>query len=159
MWRRIQSDERIAPVEFAMVESLADACVLLREGHTPHSLLVAMDAERAGAADLGRLSAAIVDSGCFWMSAWGPGCSHVDDAVDMELVMREIGGRPLGRLLMTAWHERESFVEATECVMFAAMPSDEWKLESWTRRVLVIGDVIAEGEARRAVEDVVKPGA
>ena len=152
MWRRVSN--LTEHIEFAIANSVSDAIARLAELTTPHVLLLAMDATHVNGEDLGTLADAIVESHCFWMAAWGPGCSHVDDAVDMDIVMREINGRPHSRLVMTTWHDKETLRSALWTACHTAMPSEEWKLETWTRRVLVIGGVVSEDSLVRDIESM-----
>lgn len=146
MWKLAKASDPDHKVEYALVGSIAAACSLLRKNKnsTPHVLLVAMDAASASDKDLGTLAAAIVDSHCFWMCAWGPACNVVDDAVDTDIVMREIYGLLLGRSVITTWHDKETLRSAVWSACHTAMPSDEWNIETWTRRVLVIGGIVSE---------------
>ncbi len=146
MWKLAKASDANHEVEYALVGSIAAACFLLREmtDSTPYVLLLAMDAVHTSDEELGTLAAAIVDSDCFWMAAWGPGCSDVDDAVAMDIVMREINGHPYERLVMTTWHDQETLRRAVWNACHAAMPSDEWNIETWTKRVLVIGGIVSE---------------
>ncbi len=54
----------------------------------------------------------IVRSGCFYMMAWGAGCSSWDDAVDMANLQRfDFGDVPEDQFVITTWHEDELLQE------------------------------------------------
>ena len=60
-----------------------------------------------------RVSKWLVDSGCLYMMAWGPGCSSWDDSVDWANIESfESGDIPEDRFVLTTWHEGQSLEEA-----------------------------------------------
>ena len=67
----------------------------------------------------------LVDGGCLYMMAWGPGCSSWDDAVDWANI-DDFAGReiPPHRFVMTSWHEQESLEELFWFAHHAASPRD-----------------------------------
>ena len=59
-----------------------------------------------------RVSKWLVDSGCLYMMAWGPGCSSWDDSVDWANIESfESGDIPEDRFVLTTWHEGQSLEE------------------------------------------------
>ena len=54
----------------------------------------------------------LVDSGCFYMMAWGEKCSSWDDSVDhANLENYDYGDVPDDELVMTTWHENKPLNE------------------------------------------------
>ncbi|WP_456107224.1 DUF7684 family protein [Peristeroidobacter agariperforans] len=75
----------------------------------------------------------LVDSGCLYMMAWGPGCSSWDDSVDLaNLEQFDFRDVPEDNFVMTTWHESESLSEVFGFSKFAAMhPSTEMQRLSY----------------------------
>ena len=58
------------------------------------------------------LSRWLVQSGCFYMMAWGKDCSSWDDAVDWaNMEMFDFNDIPNDHFVMTTWHDDESLKE------------------------------------------------
>lgn len=79
-----------------------------RETIAPFRCVVIIDAP---VSDTWQISVSrwLVESGCLYMMAWGPGCSSWDDTVDMaNLEEFDYGDIPEDRFVMTTWHTDES---------------------------------------------------
>lgn len=50
----------------------------------------------------------LVDSGCFYIMAWGPECSSWDDSVDYAQIQKYPDGAPEPDFIVTTWHDREA---------------------------------------------------
>jgi hypothetical protein len=79
------------------------------------------------AADVGTLAeinatlTRLLDSGCVYLCAWGPGCEILHDAMDDVVVDQELAGAPESTV-MTTWHSRETLAEAVEFALLWAVP-------------------------------------
>ena len=82
------------------------------------------------AADVGSLTginttlAQLLDCGCVYLCAWGPGCEELHDAMDDVVLDLELKGAP-ERTIMTTWHSRDSLEDAAEFAVLWAIPDDD----------------------------------
>jgi len=53
----------------------------------------------------------LVESGCLYMCAWGPGCASWDDSVDYAQIRKYPDGASEDDFVMTTWHENETLEE------------------------------------------------
>lgn len=94
----------------------------------------------------------LVDSGCLYMLAWGEGCGSWDDSVDFaSLESFGYGEIPDTSLVMTTWHEQESFAEFLQFAKHSAQ-HPEGALERTL--ILHIGPVPRESQVVRAYVEV-----
>jgi hypothetical protein len=64
----------------------------------------------------------LVEAGCLYMMAWGPGYSSWDDSVDLaNLEKFNFNEVPDENFVMTTWHDSEPLQEVFEFSKFAAM--------------------------------------
>jgi hypothetical protein len=79
------------------------------------------------AADVGSLTgidttlAQLLDCGCVYLCAWGPGCEQLHDAMDDIVLNREFEGAPESTI-MTTWHSDDSLQDAAEFALLWAIP-------------------------------------
>ena len=88
--------------------------------HTPFRAVVILEAQHT-AEWQDEVSDWLVNSGCLYMMAWGPGCSEWDDSVDHA--MQKKFGRdeiPDESFVMTTWHEGETLEEVFWFAEFCA---------------------------------------
>jgi hypothetical protein len=85
-------------------------------------LLLAHDASTKPA-QLGTVLEQLLDIGCVYLCAWGPGCEYTHDLMDETVVAMELGGAP-ERTIMTTWHNRESLAEAAEFALVCGRPDE-----------------------------------
>jgi hypothetical protein len=82
------------------------------------------------AADVGSLTgidstlARLLDYGCVYLCAWGPGCEELHDAMDYVVLDQERDGAP-ERTIMTTWHSSDSLEEAAEFAVLWAVPDED----------------------------------
>lgn len=82
------------------------------------------------AADFGSLTginttlAQLLDCGCVYLCAWGPGCEELHDAMDYVASAQELDGAP-ERTIMTTWHSGDSLEEAAEFAVHWADPDED----------------------------------
>ncbi len=90
----------------------------------------------------------LIEMGCLYMLAWGPGCSSWDDSVDDA--NREAFGNddiPEERDAMTTWHENDSL---EECMWFAKYCAMHSVVELERTMILHIGPAPRERELLQA---------
>jgi hypothetical protein len=63
----------------------------------------------------------LLDCGCVYLCAWGPGCEELHDAMDYVVLNQELAGEP-ERTIMTTWHSSDSLDEAAEFAVLWAVP-------------------------------------
>lgn len=74
-------------------------------------------------ARLGDALGELLDGGCVYLCAWGPGCEHVHDAMDDIILERQLEGGP-EETIMTTWHDDEPLDEALFFTLCCAFPDD-----------------------------------
>lgn len=63
----------------------------------------------------------LVDSGCLYMMAWGPGCSSWDDSVDHAMRQKYLPDQASEhQFVMTTWHDDETLEEVFWFCQFCA---------------------------------------
>jgi len=70
-------------------------------------------------ATMGRL----LDIGCVYLCAWGPGCEYVHDTMDDEILERDLKERKEG-VIMTTWHTHDTLAEVLDFALPWALPDD-----------------------------------
>jgi hypothetical protein len=73
------------------------------------------------------LAAKVLDAGCVYFCAWGPGCENMHDLVDDAIIERE-AGRDAVRTIMTTWHSSEPLADAVEFALFTAEPDEGYSV-------------------------------
>ena len=109
---------------------------LIETPDRPFALFLAADTAHLEANLIADFARYCIDNEVFWMSAWGTGCSRVDDVFDREDV--GYGEHPDAAVVLTAWHEDETLKDATD-LFWTAFGADGKPVGS-TRLALVIGD-------------------
>ena len=81
-----------------------------------------------------RISRWLVDSGCYYMLAWGIDCSSWDDSVDLANLERfEYGDIPDEKSVMTTWHENDPLAHVFWCCEHLASHDHE----AWTETLII----------------------
>lgn len=83
-------------------------------------LLIAADFSTTGA-DRYAIAERILDAGCVYFCAWGPGCELMHDLADEAFVIRQAASSD-GGAVMTTSHADESLAEAVEFALRSAEP-------------------------------------
>jgi hypothetical protein len=83
-------------------------------------LFLAYD-EQKNASHLKQVLAELLEGGCVYLCAWGPGCEHVHDTMDDVALEHQLTGHP-ERHVMTTWHDTESLEEAARFALQCATP-------------------------------------
>jgi hypothetical protein len=65
----------------------------------------------------------LLDGGCVYLCAWGPGCEHVHDTMDDAVLGWELAGGP-EQVIMTTWHDGVPLGEALHFALGHAVPHD-----------------------------------
>lgn len=108
----------------------------------------AIDANGLHVNEIGSFCASLLQSGCAYLSVWGPDCQRVHDIMDEEVVgdnppLTEWGD------VMTTWHENESLEEALEFFVFDTYPDDTYAPNGCDRAFLFS---IGSDDWSRAIE-------
>ena len=87
----------------------------------PFKCVVVIESE-VSLARQSEISCWLVEAGCLYMMAWGPGCSSWDDSVDWaNLEKFDFNEVPDEKFVLTTWHESEPLQEVFEFSKFSAM--------------------------------------
>ena len=111
-------------------------------------LLLAADfVARPGHRD--RLCRRIVDAGCVYFCAWGPGCEQMHDWLDGYIVEREIEGHPEMNIC-TTWHSADSLADTVEYAVVFAEPADEYAAGCGSVVLVSVGEADWSAQVERA---------
>jgi hypothetical protein len=113
--------------------------------------LVAWDSSGADERSIQRLAQTLVASGVAYVCAWGAGCSHFHDVVDLELM--RVDPESAKPHVMTSWHDDESIEDALWFFLVCAVPDDELLDDCRSGLVLTIGQPAFAALAREALRD------
>jgi hypothetical protein len=86
----------------------------------PFVCLLACDARRAPASEIGAVAEHLFRAGCVYICCWGPDCERVHDVFD-EVEVDRFPDRPV---VMSTWHDKETLSEAIWFAIFLAFPDD-----------------------------------
>ena len=78
--------------------------------YAPFRAVIVIDAPHSPAWQ-DQVSDWLVESGCLYMCAWGPGCSSWDESVDYAQIRNYPDGASEDDFVMTTWHENEPLEE------------------------------------------------
>jgi len=82
--------------------------------------LVAWDFSQAAEDAQRGLARALLESGAVYICAWGPGCSHFHDVVDLEIM--RVSQDLKAPCIMTTWHADETIEDALWYFLVCAVP-------------------------------------
>ena len=133
----------------ARIATLSNWPQQLDEPVGPFVVFTAFETESSDLAVLGRFARTLLDQGCVYACAWGPGSGHVEFAFDLALVDAEIAGRPYNHDVGTTSHEDESLDDALWFAMFNAYPSD-----AVPRALLAVSEEAWAGEIESRLANV-----
>lgn len=77
---------------------------------------VAWDAQDKPVEAIANFARKLIDAGCVFIGFWGPGCERAHDVFDEEEVGDGRGAEDTS-VVMTSWHETESWPEALDFLM------------------------------------------
>ncbi len=117
-------------------------------------LLLAQDAN-ANRTHLDPVLEQLLDRGCVYLCAWGPGCELVHDVMDETVVMRKVDGGP-EQTIMTTWHSRDSLAEATDFALQLARPDDALADGCNATVLAVVGNNQWLTEVRAAAREIIR---
>jgi hypothetical protein len=88
----------------------------------------ALDAKRLPAGELGEFCSRLLQDGCAYLCAWGPGCARVHDIMDEQIVGDNPPDSCVGRV-MTTWHAEESLPDALSFFLNSTQPDESYAPE------------------------------
>ena len=139
----------------ASPERLEDLPSLVSPPCARFVLLLAHDNERTPAR-LEEVLGELLDRGCVYLCAWGPGCEHVHDTMDDVVLERELKGGPK-QTIMTTWHSDEALSEAVDFALRHARPVDALAHDSAAIVLAAVGNPAWAKALRNAAEPLVTP--
>lgn len=80
----------------------------------------------------------LIDSGCAYLCAWGPGCERVHDIFD-EILVRMDPDPADDSVVMTTWHADESIEEALWVFLRGTSPDERHEDSCRSGVVVVVG--------------------
>jgi hypothetical protein len=89
----------------------------------PRFVLLLAYAHRDVPPHLAQALGKLLDTGCVYLCAWGPGCEYVHDIMDDVVLDRELKGGP-EQTIVTTWHADEPLQEAIDFALRHAEPAD-----------------------------------
>ena len=98
---------------------IADKLAELR----PFGCAVAWNAQNEPAEAIANFARKLIDAGCAFVGFWGPGCEKAHDIFDEEEVGDGSGPEDTS-VVMTSWHENESWPEALDFLMDFGSPTE-----------------------------------
>jgi len=118
-------------------------------------LFVAVDAQKIESKKIIELAEALVPKGLAYLCAWGPDCERVHDCFD-EILSDANPESTDENVVMTTWHEDDSFEEALWYFVNSAGPAKDYAgtCKDWI--VAVVGDEEWERSARYAMAKMVQ---
>ena len=100
----------------------------------PHfAAFVAADVSALPDEELARFGRRLLRQGAVHVSAWGPGCERLHDAIDAE---RD----PVGPEVTTTWHADDTLDEALWFALFASIPHDAYVETTDSVLAVVVGE-------------------
>lgn len=116
--------------------------------------LIAWDAEDASAACIAAVAARLLEAGCVYLCTWGADCQRVHDLCDEVVVHRELESpqseSEREAVVMTTWHDTETWSEALEFALHGAWPDDLYAERCRGLLVVLVGEHAARSDELRA---------
>lgn len=109
---------------------------------SPHfaALLVA-DTASLNVETLSNFCRKLIDSGCAYFSAWGPGCERIHDVFD-ELHVITTLDNPTASTLMTTWHSDQSLDETLDFFLSHTLPDPAYSTTCNTSLLLPVAEFV-----------------
>ena len=115
---------------------------------SPHfaALLVA-DTMHVTDEALSALSRQLLQSGCSYFCAWGPGCERAHDLFDQQCLFTPA-------VIMTTWHDNEPLDDAIWYFLRTTFPDDAYWDTTGSALAMVVGDRTWAGHVERRMRDI-----
>jgi hypothetical protein len=122
-------------------------------------LLVAADVTNVSSQAISTFAFAALKRGMVYFSSWGSGCERFHDIVDDVIVRDEIAEREFaspgaGDVVMTTWHDDETFEETLEFLVTCAVPTEGFTPDSDFRLVISVANKQWADQAQKFLECV-----
>ena len=91
----------------------------------------------------------ILNAGCVYFCAWGPGCELMHDVVD-ECVLEQGLFLDSEGTIMTTWHDSESLADAVEFALLSAEPDGIYRVGCDSVVLATVGNLSWAQETRHA---------
>ena len=98
----------------------------------------------------------LLDAGCVYLCAWGPGCEHVHDTMDDIVLERELEGGP-EQTIMTTWHANELLADTVDFTLQWARPDDALAQGCDAIVLAAVGNPVWATELRNAAQQYLSP--
>jgi hypothetical protein len=85
----------------------------------------ALDIEAVPSTALSKFCSRLIELGCAYFCAWGPGCERVHDAMDEQAMGDDPPKTDVG-CVMTTWHADESLEEALWFFLNCTVPDEDY---------------------------------
>jgi len=85
---------------------------------------VAWDSQNEPVEAIANFARKLIDSGCVFVGFWGPGCERAHDIFDEEEVGDGSGAEDES-VVMTSWHEKESWPETLDFLIDFGSPAED----------------------------------